>query len=96
MKSKVIKIMFIILSVVLFSCSNEKPEQYVETNDDLQLYPDYRGVTVPCNVAPLNFMIKSGKQEYVVAVKSPTHKEWVYSADEDGKIFSRKTIGLKC
>lgn len=90
MKSKVIKIMFIILSVVLFSCSNEKPEQYVETNDDLQLYPDYRGVTVPCNVAPLNFMIKSGKQEYVVAVKSPTQKEWVYSADEDGKIFFPK------
>ena len=32
-------------------------------NEPLGMYPDYRGVTIPCNVAPLNFYYTGGKAE---------------------------------
>ena len=87
MKLKLIKILIVLYSVILFSCSVEKPEQYQEAVGTPIIYPDYKGVTIPCNVAPLNFMITTQQQKYVVVVKTPTQKERIYSADEDGKIF---------
>lgn len=41
------------LSVLSVSCGRENVE--VATNQDSAIYPDYMGVTVPSNVAPLNF-----------------------------------------
>ena len=46
----------LLLLLVLFTCS--KPEEVVKSVDNLpNLFPDYIGVTIPPNIAPLNFKI---------------------------------------
>lgn len=51
-----------ILSFFL-SCSDGIPDKFSNSNDPFKIYPDYRDVCVPINVAPLNFKIdgKDGK-----------------------------------
>ena len=48
------------LSPLLFSCSTRPtslPTTYTEVSDSARIYPDYRDVTIPPNIAPLNFMV---------------------------------------
>lgn len=54
-------LLIIILSAcTLFACTNRHPEiplQVAQAESLPQLLPDYSNVTVPCNIAPLNFLI---------------------------------------
>ncbi len=54
--------MFFICAVIygLASCTSHPnvPDQYQTTDRLPVIYPDYTEVTVPCNIAPLNFMAK--------------------------------------
>ena len=36
----------------------------------ITIYPDYSGITIPCNIAPLNFAIKEPAEQYVAVYKS--------------------------
>ena len=36
----------------------EVPSQFTETNTEAQIYPDYKDVVVPPNIAPLNFIVR--------------------------------------
>ena len=58
--------------ILLFSCTHKPsslPTSFTETSDSLALYPDYRDVVVPPNIAPLNFMVKDdGATEFVAKV----------------------------
>ncbi len=57
------------------------PTSFTETSDSLALYPDYRDVVVPPNIAPLNFMVKdAGATEFVAKVG-----DLVCGALDDGK-----------
>ena len=48
----------------LMSCSKRLPQ---DTSDDLPpIFPDYIGVTVPCNIAPMNFGVDSATHMQVV------------------------------
>ena len=51
------KITINILAITLLAACSTKVENAVQTNTDLQIYPDYKGVTIPCNIAPINFSI---------------------------------------
>lgn len=52
-------IYFAIFSLLLFSCTKQmnNPEKI---NSFPEIYPDYTGVTIPINIAPLNFTVDSG------------------------------------
>lgn len=45
--------------LLLASCSKHPslPSDYTQVNEVAQIYPDYAGVTVPPNIAPLNFLV---------------------------------------
>ena len=45
---------------LLFSCGNSVNEQMMD--DFPPIYPDYVNVTIPCNIAPLNFMIRDARR----------------------------------
>lgn len=34
------------------------PENVMQASEDVAIYPDYRNITMPCNIAPLNFMLR--------------------------------------
>lgn len=73
------------LPLSFFSCTSvpsQVPASFTETADSLVIYPDYRDVTIPPNIAPLNFMITDDEaSEYVATVG-----DLVCGAAEDGKI----------
>lgn len=46
-----------ILAIILLTACSTKVENIIQTDIDLQIYPDYKYVTIPCNIAPINFAI---------------------------------------
>lgn len=63
---------------ILASCGHSAsvPASFSEVDSQPTLYPDYNGVTVPSNIAPLNFAIEDEGDEYVTRFKVGA-QEWV-------------------
>lgn len=57
----------LVLAFVMFACNN-KVEIAQQTDDDFEIYPDYKGVTLPCNIAPLNFNVEGAEGEYALSI----------------------------
>ena len=81
--------MMILCCVMLMGCGSPSvPEEYTETGRLPKIYPDYTGVTVPVNIAPLTFQLDEeademiaryavGNQEMVFADKAqPDMDDW--------------------
>ena len=77
----------------LASCTSRPssvPTTFTELTDSAEIYPDYRDVTIPPNIAPLNFMVSDvGASEFVV-----TMDDLVCGATSDGK-FDIDTIAWR-
>ena len=67
----------LLISVVLFSaCNNAKiPKEWSEADKHPQIFPDYTDLTIPSNIAPLNFMIKEPGEKFMVSISSKNGKE---------------------
>ncbi|MCX6328616.1 MAG: hypothetical protein NTZ85_03740, partial [Bacteroidia bacterium] len=50
----------------LISSCNHDQEEIIQTNDYPKIYPDYVNVTIPYNIAPLNFKIMGDCQKVEV------------------------------
>ncbi|MDI6450906.1 TolB family protein [Anaerobaca lacustris] len=66
---------FLVLStlataVLVGSCDNEGPESPVAVARRPRITPDYAGIVIPPNVAPLNFTIDEPGERYVVKIYS--------------------------
>ncbi|MBR6081502.1 MAG: PD40 domain-containing protein [Salinivirgaceae bacterium] len=46
-----------ILAIIALASCSTKVENAAQTNVELGIYPDYKEVTIPCNIAPINFTI---------------------------------------
>ena len=67
------------------ACSSKPsavPQQFTEVSEEAQIYPDYRDVTIPPNITPLNFMVQDSLADSFVAQVG----NLVYGARKDGKI----------
>ena len=62
--------------IMLAACGNEIPQQYRQTDQLPDIYPDYANVTVPVNIAPLTFEI-DGKADAIVARMTTGDEELV-------------------
>lgn len=51
------KILFLLTSVCLLASCRELP--VTETRETVPMYPDYTDITVPVNIAPLNFLLRN-------------------------------------
>ena len=58
-----------------FSCAPQMPDNYTESTDAADIYPDYRDVTVPPNIAPLRFVVDEEADAYAVRISGPDG-EW--------------------
>ena len=55
--------LFTILMSALLICSCSGWKEPAKTADSLPIiFPDYTGVTIPCNIAPMNFMMEGAEQ----------------------------------
>ena len=62
---------YILLTMCLLACSGPQvPSQYKESQAEVPIYPDYQGVTIPENIAPLNFELLIQSDEAVVRLSA--------------------------
>lgn len=76
------------LTLLLTSCGADisRPTTFKTVDEAAKIYPDYRNITIPCNIAPLNFQVKSDAENYFAAISSEKG-EISAGAGEDGKLF---------
>lgn len=67
-----------ILAIVLAGCTGHPsvPSSYTEAEGQPAIFPDYTDVTIPCNIAPMNFMMEDAEE--VVARLKAGSKEYTY------------------
>lgn len=76
---------FLFILTLPVCCTNSIPD-FQEINKKASIFPDYDSITVPCNIAPLNFRINEPAQKYV-AVYEVKGKELFRIASSNGKIM---------
>ncbi len=67
--------------MMLASCANHPgvPSSSRDAKSLPGIFPDYCNVTIPCNIAPLNFMLPKGQYEECVArITTPDGKQQTY------------------
>ena len=77
------KILYTLLSLLLFSaCATETVSDAKQENVLPDIYPDYLGVTIPVNVAPLNFNLTDEKALRIDALITDRHGHNLHSQGE--------------
>ena len=82
----------------LSSCVNhpDVPSSGKEVKSLPAIYPDYCNVTVPCNIAPLNFMLPADEYEACVArITTPDGQQQTYGSGVKVQIPEEEKIRRK-
>ena len=72
--------------LLAISCSKQNsqlPEQATPLKEVADIYPDYRDIVAPPNIAPLDFMVKNEADEAMAHLVGGG-KELIAEADENG------------
>lgn len=80
-------IILIVVAVCWGGCTVSIPQAQQVLDEFPPIYPDYVGVTVPVNIAPLRFMVNEPVED-AVAVLTCQGEEWVERADDGHFLFS--------
>ena len=56
--------LFLLIFPLFFSCESDGGEQFIDKWPPI--YPDYINVTIPCNIAPLNFVVREAQRIEVI------------------------------
>lgn len=82
------KILYTLLSILLFSaCSGETVKDAKQENVQPSIYPDYLGVTVPVNIAPLCFCMADESALCIDAVITDSHGNNLHSQGAESANF---------
>ena len=82
-------VFIVVVSILLAGCTASVPKVNKVVDEWPGIYPDYVGVTVPSNIAPLRFKVSEPVDD-AVALLSYGDNEWVERADEGSFLFSEK------
>jgi hypothetical protein len=74
MSTKNAHFLLILLFAVVSTSCRHVPTEYAETTDSLNIYPEYKEVSIPSNIAPLNFHIQNEANQYVTEIHSKNGK----------------------
>ena len=76
------------LLLIFTACKPEAvvPSQSRPIAQDASIYPDYRDIVIPPNIAPLNIQVKSAGTAFVGEIKGRKGIPLLAAADEDGKL----------
>lgn len=79
MKKQIIYILNLTLALYLClftACSSKPgvPAAYTDAQQSVSIYPDYKDIIIPPNIAPLNFLVRSPGKEFV-AVLAGKHSQ---------------------
>ena len=71
-----IRLLLLFFSGFLLLVACERPNNIRESNDLPPIYPDYINVTIPCNIAPLNFLMRNQPERIEVVLKGHTQVQY--------------------
>lgn len=78
---------FAFLLLLLMSCGRGSiPRDFEKTDTYANVFPDYRDVVIPPNIAPMNFIVRSPGDNYAVRLSCGSRTLDAF-AGEDGKIM---------
>ncbi len=81
------KILYTLITLLLLvSCDETVSDARLETSQP-QIYPDYVGVTIPVNIAPLNFCMADEQATLIDAVITDRHGHSLHSQGEESVDF---------
>lgn len=82
--SKVIySISLLCLAIFCAACSSDGKIARSD-NYNAQIYPDYKDVTIPCNIAPMNFSVEdSSATSYALQIEYKDTRIWTNADDKD-------------
>lgn len=88
MHNKIILITLFSALLTTTACQKnpEIPQQYEPAKDTLTIYPDYKEVVIPPNIAPLNFQVSNEAEEIVAEICTDKQK-LVLAADENKEVL---------
>ena len=73
-------LMMLVAAVVATSCSPSLPDSPIQAKKQPKIYPDYKNVTIPCNIAPLTFeVIEPEATDFVTHIVADGGKELLLS-----------------
>lgn len=80
----------IIIFLSLSSCTSREPGDVTAVDSYPEMFPDYAGVTIPANIAPLNFSVSGGPEKVIVMITGEKGSVKVVSSDDRVLIAARK------
>ena len=97
MKKQIIYILNLTLALYLClftTCSSKPgvPAAYTDAQQSVSIYPDYKDIIIPPNIAPLNFLVRSPGKEFV-AVLAGKHSQLEASSSGTPSIILSHAIG---
>lgn len=75
-----------IFTILLSGCNNKPNGEFAVSDLTPHIEPDYSGITIPPNIAPVNFLINEKGESYYVKFSSATGTEFELSSST-GKIW---------
>lgn len=88
MKLKLLSSLISLTSIVscIILCSSCSADGTIARSDNYEarIYPDYKDVTIPCNIAPMNFSVQdSSATNYALLIESGSTRVWVNADEKD-------------
>lgn len=59
-----------VLAALLASCTPKAPSSYSNLDKVPSIFPDYTDITIPANIAPMNFSIDEQADEYITVIST--------------------------
>jgi hypothetical protein len=72
--AKIIIIPYILLCLVFYACNSDYISNSEVIKREANIFPDYRNLVIPCNIAPLNFIINETGQKFVAKFSDCNNK----------------------
>jgi hypothetical protein len=84
-KSMIMKYLILLSTIVFFicSCTNGNIKEYDRIEEEVDIFPDYKNITIPRNIAPLHFRIENDGGAYSVLLSV---KDQIESPEIDGNL----------
>ncbi|MBQ0090171.1 MAG: PD40 domain-containing protein [Prevotellaceae bacterium] len=80
-----ILIFCVILALVSCDTKYEKPSNALPLNKEVKIFPDYKNVVIPPNIAPMNFMVRSNADECIAEIRCENKS--IIGGGEKRKVF---------
>ncbi len=74
--------------LLVIACTPQ-PENVTDTTEPVPIYPDYMDITLPYNIAPLNFLLRNEAEAIQVTLTSK-NESWTFTSDNHQVCFPLK------